>query len=64
MDKYIGHRVEIIYLNGQQQFSQRIIRIVSVKNGTIFAYDEIKEGPRSFCIDRILAVEQVSRQAY
>jgi predicted DNA-binding transcriptional regulator YafY len=63
VDKYIGHRVEIIYLNKQQQISQRIIRIVSVKNVTIFAYDEIKKGPRSFCIDKILAIGKVSRHA-
>ncbi|GBG07414.1 putative hypothetical protein [Paenibacillus agaridevorans] len=61
MDKYIGHRVEIIYLNRQQKFSQRTIRLVSVKVKMVFAFDELSGKPRSFSIDRIMAVKRVNR---
>lgn len=63
MDKYVGQRVEIIYLSRQQQFSQRTIRMVSVRNGKVWAYDEAKRQLRSFRAESILAIRQVSRHA-
>lgn len=63
INKYVGHRVTIIYLDGQQKFSQRLIRIRELKNGIILAFDESREGPRSFKVDRVLAIQPVIRDA-
>jgi hypothetical protein len=61
MGKYIAPRVIIIYLNSQQKFSQRTIRIVSVKEKMVFVFDELSGEPRSFNIDCFLAVKKENR---
>jgi len=60
IDKYIGRCVEKIYLNRQQQVSQRTIRIISVKmNKKVTVFDEKKDSPRLFGIEGILSIKPV-----
>ncbi|WP_168121936.1 WYL domain-containing protein [Paenibacillus sp. HB172176] len=61
MDKWIGRKVMIIYLDQQQHVSQRVIRILKFENGILHAYDESKRLPRTFRGERVLAMEQVKQ---
>lgn len=63
MDKYIGRMVVIVYVDKNGSFSQRTIRVLGVRSGTVSAYDTVKRQPRSFELSRILAVQLVTRHA-
>lgn len=55
--KFIGREVEIIYLDRKDKFTQRRIRVSSIKDGVVKAYCLEQKGPRIFVMDRILAVQ-------
>lgn len=63
IDKYVGRLVRIVYMDGKQRFSRRMVRIVQIEGGTVRAFDVDKGQPRSFRADRILAVEPVMPHA-
>jgi len=60
IEKYKGQRIEFIYIDGQKHVNQRIVMVLGVRNGTMFAFDPGKNGPRSFRLDRILAFNPAS----
>ena len=55
-ERYVGRRVEIIYIDRNKRISQRRIEVVSVKNGHLRAYCLVQQALRLFRIDSILAV--------
>lgn len=61
IDKWIGRKVMIIYLDQQQHVSQRVICILKFKNGFLYAYDESKRMPRTFRAAYVLAIEPVKK---
>jgi predicted DNA-binding transcriptional regulator YafY len=54
VQKYIGRTVDIIYLDRYGRISQRRIRIVSVQDGFMRAFDLDRQEPRIFRTDGIL----------
>lgn len=60
MQKYIGRTVEIIYLDRQNHITQRKIKVWAVRGGTIKAFCCEQQAPRSFQIDRILAIRPLA----
>lgn len=63
MDKYIGRIINIIYLDRNGQFSQRRIRVISVKDDLVQAHDYTRQAPRVFRRENILAVQPVAKTA-
>lgn len=63
MEKYVGRTIMIVYMDKKEQFSQRVIRVVRIESGTVFAIDVAKRQPRRFESARILAVRPVKRHA-
>lgn len=55
--------IEIIYINGQNQLSQRVIKVLSVNDASIKAYCYTKRQFRIFKRANILSVGQVRRGA-
>jgi predicted DNA-binding transcriptional regulator YafY len=62
-EKYIGRIVEIIYEGKDGQITQRVIRVRSIQDEKVVAYDIQKRAPRLFEISRILAARPVTRNA-
>lgn len=63
MHKYAGCVVDMIYMDRHGRFTRRRVRIVSVQNGAVRAYDIVKRAPRVFAVSRIMAVVPVKRGA-
>ncbi|XID95198.1 hypothetical protein ACF3MZ_12080 [Paenibacillaceae bacterium WGS1546] len=63
MEKYVGRTIMIVYVDKKEQFSQRVIRVVRIESGTVFAFDVAKRQPRTFEAARILAARPVKRRA-
>ncbi|WEK53768.1 MAG: hypothetical protein P0Y55_14460 [Candidatus Cohnella colombiensis] len=61
MEKYIGRIVDIIYQDRHGKFTKRQISVHSVRDGRVKGFDTAKQSFRVFDIDRILAVQPVSR---
>jgi predicted DNA-binding transcriptional regulator YafY len=57
--KYLGSIVEIIYIDKDQQITQRLIELRSVKSGSIKAYCLQRKALRIFKIESILAIQLV-----
>ncbi|UOQ42970.1 hypothetical protein MUN89_13520 [Halobacillus salinarum] len=47
--------LEIIYLDQDQQLSQRLIKVIAVKKSVVFAYCFHRQGLRSFNKENILS---------
>ncbi|MCD9023285.1 hypothetical protein [Cohnella silvisoli] len=62
-EKYIGKIVEIIYEGKDGQITQRVIRVRTIREKKVVAYDIQKRAPRLFEIARILAARPVTRNA-
>ncbi|MBY9079647.1 hypothetical protein KIH86_01445 [Paenibacillus sp. HN-1] len=58
--KYIGHTVEIVYLDSQGKLSQRVITVNDIRGGLVRASCLASGSPRSFRLDRILAWRPVN----
>lgn len=63
MNKYIGRRIEIIYLAKGGKLTQRTVRVLDVRGGIMRAFCITSGAPRSFRIDNILAAQPVARTA-
>jgi predicted DNA-binding transcriptional regulator YafY len=63
MHKYIGRRIEIIYLSADGRLTQRTIRVLDVRGGVVRAFCLDSGAPRSFRIDNILAAQPAARTA-
>jgi len=61
--KYIGRRVEIIYQGADGRLSQRVVRVLGVRDGVVRAFCEASGAPRTFRIDSILACVPVRRRS-
>jgi predicted DNA-binding transcriptional regulator YafY len=59
----VGQTMDIIYLDRNEQITQRHIRVITIKGHNVLAFDVDKRAPRSFSSERILA-SQVSQRAY
>ena len=57
MHKYKGRTIAIIYLDRHGNFTQRRIRVQSVQDNCIKAYDLDKRSPRIFRAENILAYQ-------
>jgi len=62
MHKYIGRRVEIIYLSTDGRLSQRVVRVLGVRDGVVRAFCMESGAPRTFRVDGILAALPVVRR--
>ncbi|MEH7087274.1 hypothetical protein V7139_31930 [Neobacillus drentensis] len=62
-NKYIGHIVEIIYMSKSGEFSQRKVRVSSVKDGIVRAVDKANGEWRTFVESNILAWQPVEGTA-
>ncbi|WP_217597299.1 hypothetical protein [Cohnella sp. GbtcB17] len=62
VSKYISRSVEMIYEDQQGKFTQRSMKVVSVTDNTVSAYDLTKHAPRSLLADRILACRPLPAQ--
>ncbi|MBO7745826.1 hypothetical protein I8J29_16580 [Paenibacillus sp. MWE-103] len=63
LEKYIGHTLQIVYVDRRGQITQRNIEVKSLADGQIRAYCLTSKGPRVFAIENILAFELVHRYA-
>jgi predicted DNA-binding transcriptional regulator YafY len=63
MHKYIGRRVEIIYQGADGRLSQRMVRVLGVRDGVVRALCEASGAPRSFRVDGILACMPTRRRS-
>jgi len=61
LQKYVGRHVEIIYIDQKDRITQRQIRVYTVKNGAVQAFDTKKHALRSFTADRVLAAMPLHR---
>jgi predicted DNA-binding transcriptional regulator YafY len=59
MECYIGQTIEVIYLDREGRFTQRIIMVREVEGGWVSAYCYARGAPRRFRLDHILAVRAV-----
>lgn len=59
--KYVGRRVEIIYLDKKNRFTKREIEIRQVEGDYVKAYCFANKAPRLFHGERILAVHPLGR---
>jgi len=59
MEKYIGRRLCIIYLDRAGKFSKREIIVQSVRGDQVRAFCLTSGAPRVFRIENILALEPV-----
>jgi predicted DNA-binding transcriptional regulator YafY len=62
MTKYIGHRVEIIYQSADGRLSQRVVRVLGVRDGVVRAYCLTTGAPRTFRVENILAALPTRRR--
>jgi predicted DNA-binding transcriptional regulator YafY len=63
MHKFIGRRVEIIYMAKGGKLTQRTIHVLSVQGGVVRAFCLTSRAPRTFREGGILAVQPVARPA-
>jgi len=58
----IGRRVEIIYQSADGRLSQRVVRVLGVRDGVVRAFCLTTGAPRTFRIENILAALPVVRR--
>ncbi|MFB9273356.1 hypothetical protein [Cohnella cellulosilytica] len=58
--KYVGKTIVIMYVDKKERISQRTIRIIRVDAGTVYAFDLLRNKPRRFASERILAAQPVT----
>ncbi|AEI42518.1 hypothetical protein [Paenibacillus mucilaginosus] len=57
MQKYKGSMVELIYSDGAERFTKRVVRILSVHGSYVLAYCTERRAVRSFALGGILAYQ-------
>jgi predicted DNA-binding transcriptional regulator YafY len=60
--KYIGRRVEIIYQSADGSLTQRVVRVLGVRDGVVRAFCMESGAPRTFRVDSILACMPTRRR--
>lgn len=60
MERYIGHIIEVIYLDSDNKTKQRRIEVLMVENGIVKAFCHQGQALRVIRIENILAVKLVS----
>ncbi|XID91842.1 hypothetical protein ACF3MZ_25660 [Paenibacillaceae bacterium WGS1546] len=58
----IGQTIDLIYVDTAGKFTQRRVDLFSVRNGKARVYDARRRGFRTLVVDRILAVQAVSKR--
>jgi len=61
--KYTGRYVEIIYLAADGRLTQRVVRVLGVRDGVVRAFCMESGAPRTFRANSILAWQPVVRPA-
>jgi predicted DNA-binding transcriptional regulator YafY len=61
LNRYVGQKVEIMYVNKQGAITQRYIEVRSIKNNYVCAYCFAQKGLRAFKPDNILAIVPAKR---
>jgi hypothetical protein len=61
--KYIGHTVDIIYMDKRQRITKRRIVIHAIRAGKIRAFCLTAGAPRTFDMANLLAVQPVRHHA-
>lgn len=61
--KYVGCRINIIYMDQDGEFTQRTVDVRSVKNGRAHVYCHKARAPRILIVGNIMAVERVKEGA-
>lgn len=56
MERYIGHTVEVIYVDKEGRFTQRTITVREVADGWVSAFCHTRGAPRRFRREQVLAV--------
>lgn len=59
IEKCIGHRIDLIYVDTSGKFSQRRVNLFAIRDGKARVYDMDKRGFRTLIVDRILAVQSL-----
>jgi predicted DNA-binding transcriptional regulator YafY len=59
--KYTGQTIEMVYQDRGGRLTQRRIRVRAVRADKVYAFDLNKREPRVFCMERILAIQPVTR---
>ncbi|WP_239618943.1 hypothetical protein [Cohnella mopanensis] len=59
IERCIGHKVDLIYVDTSGKFTQRRVNLFAVRDGKARVYDVQKRGFRTLVVDRILAVQTV-----
>ncbi|THF81279.1 WYL domain-containing protein [Cohnella fermenti] len=54
--KYIGCRVEIVYLNSIGRLTRKVVHVLEVTSKSVYAFDNGKQAYRTLRLQRILAV--------
>lgn len=62
MEKYIGQRIEIIYMAADGRLTQRTIRVLDVQGGVVLAFCMASRAPRTFRVENILAAMPARRK--
>ncbi len=62
LEKYIGHTVEIIYIDRENNITQRKVGIRHVQDHTINVYCHHQKAHRMFKVENILAMKPVGRR--
>lgn len=63
IENYIGHTVQIIYIDRKRNISIRTIQVRSVRGGKAKAFCYTANAPRIFNIEKIIDVELVKQHA-
>jgi len=63
MHKYIGRRIEIIYMARGGRLTKRVIRVLDVRDGFVRAFCITSGAPRTFRIENILAAQPTAKPA-
>jgi len=63
MQKWVGRRVEIIYQSADGRLSQRVVRVLGVRDGVVRAYCMTSGAPRTFRVENILAALPARRRS-
>ncbi len=58
LEKCIGRKVDLIYVDTRGKFSQRRVNLFAIRNGKARVYDMDKRGFRTLIVDRILVVQE------
>jgi Predicted transcriptional regulator len=63
MHKWVGRRVEIIYQGADGRLSQRVVRVLGVRDGVVRAFCMESQAPRTFRVENILAALPIRRRS-